>query len=137
MKCVACGFGVGASSMMVGKDKMHTVCDRCGVSFMEAGRRMVVMADVCESVAAALAEPILTPKLIGECAGMLVQAASLVRKFKTGGVDNEDGQGVSDGGSRDGVRGNAGGEGKEGKRPEDRSEKEDEEKRKSVQALIL
>lgn len=126
MKCVACGCGVGQSWMMVGKDKMHTVCDRCGVSFMEAGRRLVVMAEVCESVAATLTEPILTPKIIGECAGMLAQAAALVRKFKTGGTDNEDGQGVSDGGTRDGVRGIAGGEGKEGKGPEDRPEEEDE-----------
>lgn len=120
--------------MMVGKGRMHTVCDRCGVSFMEAGRRLVVMADVCESVAAALAEQILTAR---ECAGMLAQAAAMVRNLKTGGVDNENGQGLPDGGTRDGVRGIAGGEGKEGKGPEDRPEKEDEEKRKSVQTLIL
>lgn len=37
--------------IMLGNEKKFSVCPSCVIAFREAGRRMVVMAEVCQSVA--------------------------------------------------------------------------------------
>jgi hypothetical protein len=118
MTCVVCGIGQGASYIMVGKDRMRTVCELCSISVKEAYRRVVVMGEVCDSVAATLANPFLTQVNLGDCCKMLYQAAQCADIFRRGMKDEK---GRNDDGSRDvpGVGGREEGQ-------EDRPEKEDE-----------
>jgi hypothetical protein len=89
MKCVVCKDGVGSDFILCGTVRMAIVCNKCVISLRECSRRMVVMAEVCESVAATLSSTdIPDEKTLLECSDILKQAAQCASYF-TRGVPHE------------------------------------------------